>query len=445
MSGPPRRARQLIAGVVGAMLVSLALAAQKADPALISQAEELLRGGKAAQSYALLVSRSAEFSGDPRYDYTLSLAALDSGKPREAIAPLRRLLDIEPRFVAARMELGRALFDSGDYAAAQQQFDYLLGQNPSDSMRAVIERYVQSVKLRQPVSSRHFAALLEFGAGYDSNANGASNDAQFLGFILNPRFVEQASSTAELSGAAEFSQPLGARSGVASTWRITHRANPDANFVDQTVVAGTAAYRFHVGAARGSAGVSAYYGWLDGKPYERGVNIEFGISRWLSNDWEWAALLRAGPLQYPQTDLKALDVNRYLAGMSLTRYNIAKRGARLGVAMIGGRDSVRRNNSPYGNNRRGLRLSGGYPLRLNASLYGELSYIDSDFRAAGGFFGIDRRDQQSLAAIALEFRNWPRQRWSISPLLRYTDSSSNVSLFKFRRTEAMVYLKYSFD
>ena len=445
MSGRRRRARQLIAGVVGAMLAGLAIAGNKSDPAFMAQAEELLRGGKAAQSYALLVSRSAELSGDPRYDYTLSLAALDSGKPRAALAPLKRLLDIEPRFLAARMEMGRALFDCGDYAAAQQQFDYLLGQNPSDSMRAVIERYVQSLQLRHPLSSRHFAALLEFGAGYDSNANGASSDSQFLGFILNPRFVEQPSSTAEFSGAAEFTQPLGARSSFSSNLRFAHRANPDANFVDQTVVSTAAAYHFGAGAARGSVGFSAYHGWLAGKPFERGVNVEFGISRWLSTDWELAALLRAGSLQYQQSDFEVLDVNRYLAGMSLTRYNIANRGARLGVAVIGGRDAVRRDASPYANNRRGVRLSGGYLLRGNVSLYGELSSIVADFSGAGGFFGIDRRDKQSVAAIALEVRNWPQPRWSISPLLRYTDNSSNVALFKFNRAEAMVYLKYSFD
>ena len=53
--------------------------------------------------------------------------------------------------------------------------------------------------------------------------------------------------------------------------------------------------------------------------------------------------------------------------------------------------------------------------------------------------------KREAAPIALEVRNWPQPRWSISPLLRYTDNSSNVALLKFNRAEAMVYLKYSFD
>ncbi|MBI5436409.1 MAG: hypothetical protein HY937_04805 [Nitrosomonadales bacterium] len=64
-----------------------------AEDGLLAQADKLLKGGKAKEAYVLLEPHQSELAGDQNYDYLLGIAALDSGKPNEAIFALERVLD----------------------------------------------------------------------------------------------------------------------------------------------------------------------------------------------------------------------------------------------------------------------------------------------------------------------------------------------------------------
>ena len=95
--------------------------AQTSPPAqdmasLLQQAEALLGQGKPAEAYQLLAPFEAQQNADPRFDYLLGAALLESGKPAEAIAPFRRVLAVNPLFAAARLDLGRANFAVGNFA-----------------------------------------------------------------------------------------------------------------------------------------------------------------------------------------------------------------------------------------------------------------------------------------------------------------------------------------
>jgi hypothetical protein len=78
-------------------------------------------------------------------------------------------------------------------------------------------------------------------------------------------------------------------------------------------------------------------------------------------------------------------------------------------------------------------------------VFGELAWLTSDFFGARGFLGRDRLDRQTVAAAGFEMREWPARRWRIAPQLRYTDNRSNVTLFRFERFEASVFVRREFD
>ena len=424
--------------------VPLARAQSGAADVLLEQAQRLIAEHNSAAAYSLLVAQEVGRAGDPMYDYLLGIAALDSGRAAAAVAPLERVLAAQPGFSGARMEYARALFEHSDFAAAGEQFQTLLTQSPPLRTRTVIETYLEAIRRGRGVAGSRFTPAVDFGAGYDSNANGSTADTQFLGFTLNARNVEQQSSFLEAGLGVAHTVALGARSGLASSLRLSHRYNPDAPFVDQSSAALASTWLYKSGETRGSIGFNGFYGLLDGEDHQLQANLEFGLARRFARDWEISALARVGRVDYRQPALAIMEVARSLGGVALTRFNLGDRSGRLGVALIAGQDDARLAGSPYGNDRYGARLFGGMLLRPQSTLYAEISLQRADFNGGSGFFGADRRDDQTVAVVGLDIQNWPAVGWSLSPQLRHSQNNSTVSLYEFSRTEAAVFMRHSF-
>jgi len=289
-------------------------------------------------------------------------------------------------------------------------------------------------------SSSQWVAVTQFGAGYDTNANGSTSEQAFLGFTLDPHSVATKSPFGELAFSLENTATLAPQRGFVSTLQLTHRANPDAPFVDQSVASlGTEAVVI-VGETRYSAGVSGYASWLRGQDQddERGLNVDLAVSH-QAEELETALTLRAGRLSNAPAAYEILDVDRYLGGVSLTRHNIGSRSASIGVTMLAGRDIARRVDSPFGNNRIGAQLSANWAVRGKTTFYMELSNVHSDYPTS--FFDVDRQDQQYGAAFAFEFTDWPAAKWTFTPQLHWVRNDSNVTLFSYDRIEAAVYVR----
>lgn len=408
---------------------------------ILNQAERLLAAKKGDEAYTLLASHELDLAGQPMFDYLLGLAALDSGKASDAAFALERVVAAQPEFSGARMELARAQFERGELALARAQFQYLLTQEPPASTRVVIEKYLDAIGNRARLAGSRWAAMAQFGAGYDSNANGSTSEQSFLGFTLDPRNVETSSSFGELMLGVGNTLALSADSGLVSTLQVSHRANTDASFIDQSVVALGTGFVWAREQMRYNAGVDGYQGWLDGENHERGVNLNLGATRRFG-DYEGALSLRGGRLDYEDSQLGLLDADRYLAGLSVTRLNIGNSSGRIGGALLVGKDDARRPGSPYGNDRYGARLFASWLIQSQSSVYVELSDMKSDYD--GPFFGANRKDELLTATVAMDFQNFPASKWSVAPRVRYMKSDSDVSLYDYDRVEAVVYIRRSF-
>ncbi len=415
--------------------------APDASPVL-SEAKSLLDSGKASDAYELLSQHEVELAGTLDFDYLFGLAALDSRHPKEAAFALERVVAAQPDFPGARLDLARAQLELGERTLARDQFRFLLTQHPPEETREVIQRYLDSIGEANAHMSVRWSALAQVGAGYDSNANGSTSEQTFLGFTLNPRNVAVSSSFGELmlngGNVLAFSPTF----GVISSLDLLHRSNSDASFVDQTVssLSSTAVW-LHRG-YRFSGGVDGYFGLLDGSSHERGMNLNLGASRQFGNDYEGALSVRLGKLEYQDDDLRILDTSRYLAGLSLTRFNLGERGARAGATLLLGTDSATQGGSPYGNDRYGVRIFGSVALRPNAIAYAELSEMTTHYD--GSFFGTRRNDDQLGLTLAFDLPEFPARRWTLTPRVRYVKNDSNVSLYEYERVEAVVYIRRGF-
>lgn len=423
--------------------VRLAQAGAVANVDELARGQSLLATGNPGEAYELLSAREADWAGIPLYDYLLGMAALDSGRPGEAVFSLQRVVANEPTFSGARMELARAHFEAGELNSARTQFQYLLTQSPPEGTRGVIERYLAAIDGRGALGGG-VRSFFEFGAGYDSNANGSTREESFLGFTLDPNNVAAESSFFELAAGLSHVAPIDETTALISGVRLSHRLNPDTDFIDQTIGSMGSTVSRVSGRTRVSAGVSAYYSLLDGDDHEWGAGLDLGLGGRVAEDWDLGFTFRGGPVRYRNELLEVLDSDRYLGALTLSRVNIGGRAARVGLTILGGVDEEREESSAYGNERVGARLTGGWSIGPRASMYAEGGYLQTAYDDSPGFFGADREDEELQGLVAAEFQGWPGDGWVLNPRLRYVQHDSNITLYEYDRWEASVYLRHSF-
>ena len=418
--------------------------ASEAAPDPLQQAAESMAAGRPAEAYARLSALAASRAGDPEFDYLLGLAAIESRQAAAAIAPLRRVLAAEPRFDGARLELARALAATGALEAARREYQTVRDGGASAIARDAASRAMAAIGAGPRTSAWRVSPALVAGAGYDSNAN-ASTSGDVFGFVLDPRAVQQSSPILEAGGSLGAQRELGRLGTLTTLLRGGHRAYPEAHFVDQSVLDAGVGLRHRFGAWNVGVGATFAGGWLDGAPWFQSAWLEGAISRPLGQRFEMVAAGRAIALDYQQSRFEPLDARRYVWGAALQTRERAGEVPRLGVGVIGGRDSTRDRGSPWSNDRYGARIFGSWPFDARRAAFAELAWLTSDYFGARGFNGVDRLDRQLVGALGFDARGWPSRGWRITPQVRWTDNRSNVTLFRFDRFEASVYLRREFD
>lgn len=412
---------------------------------VLDEAQTLIREGRAGDAYRLLASNEVGMAGEPLYDYLYGVAALDSGHSAQAIPAFERVLARDPASANARLELGRAYFESGDRGAARRQFSWLLSQNPPPSVRDTANAYLQlmDAPAAAPRSSGWNAGY-EFGTGYDSNANSSTNNENFFGIILDPTNVEQSSPFANLALWLGYRGSVGANGSSRTTLRVGHRWNPDAEFVDQSIASLDSTLYFGSGPTVFSIGAGGYYGLLDGDAHQWGANVDLGVSRAIGEGWRASGLFRAGTLRYDDNfaGVSALDMDQLLALFSL---QYAEEGGDFTVGVYAGDDDERTDGSPFGNHRIGMNFQAGLNLAQGHRLAWQLAVQELDYSDDPGFFvGFDREDRFWSTAVSYEIRDWPAAGIRLIPRISWSDNSSNIPLYDYDRFEFSLTLQQSF-
>ncbi|MBT8131424.1 MAG: tetratricopeptide repeat protein, partial [Gammaproteobacteria bacterium] len=171
-------------GFVGTvtLLILLLCNGVSASEQSMRQAEALLNAGRFSEAREILLPLESRYIGDPRYDYLIGLVLLETGEPGKAAFALERAIAADPKFAGARLDLARAHFASGAYNDARKELESLRDENPPPSAAKTIEEYLSLIANRQHRLRMEYR--LGSRAGYDSNANSATNASSFLGFDL---------------------------------------------------------------------------------------------------------------------------------------------------------------------------------------------------------------------------------------------------------------------
>ena len=420
-----------------------------ADDGLLTQADKLLKSGKARDAYVLLEPYQSERAGDQNYDYLLGIAALDSGKPNEAIFALERVLAVNPNHLQARAEIARAYFAAGETAASQQEFETVRKQNPPSEVNAAIEKYLDAIEQARAGERTTVNGYLEAAGGWDSNVNSATANNQiaipaFGGAIatLSANGVKLHDTFGNVGGGINVRHPISPEWAVFGGASFNQRLNSTQTMFDTTGLDGNLGVNLPKGDNSYSIALQAQDFDLDYTPYRIAKGLTAQWLRNLDQSSQVSVYYQYTGLHYPGQDVR--DANRNVLGAAYAR---ALGGEYTPVVYAGGfagEEKERRNNVPYlGHKPYGLRAGGEMKINPKSTLFGSVNIEWRDYNGQDPLFLVTRKDTQADLSLGVGYV--PVKRWKITPSLSYTRNRSNVVISDYTRAVYSIAVRRDFN
>jgi tetratricopeptide (TPR) repeat protein len=443
---PLRPARSRAAHTCCALLIlCLAFGTAPARADVLDDAERLIRGNDARRAYELLDPLEFERAGDPRFDYLLGVAALAAGQPGRATLAFERVLAVDARHGAARLDLGRAWFALGDMERARAEFDAVMAMNPPPAARATIDQYLAAIAARADKPGTAVTGFLEAGFGSDSNVNAATEQSlvylPFFGLnaVLDPASVETADSYAQLGAGVNLTRHLGGESSLFGVLDGQARRHQDAELFDSE------AFSVRFGYSRGHD--APRRATLFVQEYDRNDGQDYRLAGLLG---EWYRKLgvrtrvhyfgQYAQLRYGQSLYEVNDYDQLVLGAGLLHATSLKT-LFAGSLFAGGEQAV--NHRADGDKAiLGLRLGAQRVFGAATTGYVNAGYQDGGYRETNLIFDTKRKDRVFDVNAGLDWR--VTQHWVLRPRVVYVRQASNIVIYEYDRLDVSLLLRRDF-
>lgn len=412
---------------------------------LILEAGRLLAAGHAEEAWGMLQAREPEFVGDPDFDYALGLAAVDSGRPGQAIFAFERVLLTRPDFLPARAEIARAYFMNREQENARREFNIVSGQEIPEAARRTIGRYIDAIQQASEAAQPRIEWRTEFETGYDSNVNFGSASGQWVladGTAVTPLAASRPRTSSVLGAAISLnaSGPVTDDLEWVVGGRAALRSYPSVQEFNQQQFDLSGGLTLRRGCHRYTALALVQHLRLDGDAYR---NAAGGALQWqceVNPRTLIGASLQSFELDFPGAGLR--NAQRNTVGLNAARLlEGAGQPILLGSLAIGKEAS-----------KRGMDVLSHDFVTLRAGIVAQIapqwrasanvSWERRQFGAAEPIFGVVREDRQT--ELRIEFERNIDNRTAVVPQIVHTRNRSTLSPNDFRRTQIGVQLRHRF-
>jgi len=421
---------------------------------VIDDARKLLDEGRAGAAYERLSPLERSRWGEAPFDFAFARAALESGRPREAIAPLQRVLAVNPKDLPARAYLARAYFEAGMLISARAEFERVLEGNPPPEARKSISSYLAAIDTRvSALDPTQWSGYVEFGAGYTSNANNATADSG----VAVPAFGNLVFTLASIG--VKTGSPAATAAAAVS---VRHRVSDDLqlfaggrlNFLGYTASRAKAfdqnSFDLNAGVSKTlgpdvvSAAIDAQYYDVDYARFRRTLALTLQWQRAISERTRIGTFGQLGDVDYyPRSTQSIRDVRRYLAGVSVTHALDPASGTIVSVGLYAGTEDERSAGVAHlGRDFIGLRAAAETRVRQDVTLFAAATLERSEYGGTEPLFLTGRDDNFVELVAGASWR--PARLWAVTPTLRYRKNDSNIPISAYDSWTAMITLRRNF-
>jgi len=376
----------------------------------------------------------------------LGIAALDSGKPDKATLAFERVLAVDPNFAGARVDMGRAYFQLGDFTRARLEFETVLTQHPPPAAKATIDNYLAAIEKQESAKKTKATGYFEATAGHDSNVNFATSQTQIavpalgnLIFTLNPASVKTPDSYFGLAFGGELNHQIKPGLGVYAGADMRTRSNNTQDQFDSTSLDARAGLALGQGANVVRLGVFGGKYELDGKNNRDtdGVNAEW---RHVINPANLLSVFGQHARYRFEPTISVNDFDQSTYGVNWLQIFNEGKGLVALTALTGDERAPLR--ADGGKRFNGLRLGGQIQLNEKTELFAGLGAQFSKFGLANASFNATRDDKQVDANLGL---NWHYDKaWTLRPQISYLRNNSNIVIYQHDRTDVSITIRRDF-
>ena len=423
-----------------AMLALVYTAVAMASDEGLRKAQQMLNLGQPEQALAILSPMESQLAGDVRFDYLFGLALLETGHTGKAIFAMQRTVENDPSFAAARLDLARAFFVEENFGAARSHLLILRDQNPPPAAQREIRNLLARIDSRAQPGENRYQAYTQFAAGFDSNANVATDTSSFLGFVLDPEILETDSTYASYSLGGEVQRSF--ERGL--TWNtradLGQRNYPDASFVNTTLGSIRSRFRKVGDPTQYSGGLMVYRLNTDGKLNSKGLSLQGDYERKLNKKTYLGLLGKLTMIRYADNQ-DVRDVDQFLVGSTFSRVFGASGLGNTGATLLLGRDNARLSSSKYNRYIAGLQVfvAWNFNNKVRFQTVAGVSRSEYDDVFFPQQINEDRRD--TLSQITLRMTWKINRNWLLNYSYSHQKNNSNVEIYSFDRDVAGLSLR----
>lgn len=347
----------------------------------------------------------------------------------EAIPYYRKIIVNHPSLVRVRLDLARALFETGDDDAAEYNFHLALAEgNLPDTVIDNVERYLAIIRSR-----KRFVYSLDLGVAPDTNINKATTSDRVtlfgLPFALSPQARQQSGVgiTGTIDG--EYRAPLQPDLRLRTGATLYGLKYPSNKAFDDAQARGRIGPQWFF--ERGDISVLgiASKRWYGEQAYSVGVGGRLEGQYWLTKQLLLSSYVEGVSTSY--------DTQKFLNGYYIDQGNFLDyyitpssfvRGS-IGVGYQSAESDVF-SNWYY---KLGLAYQQEFAYGITVNVAPEVQWWN--YQATDPLFGVRRADRQYFAKISLYKRDFTI--FGFAPVLSYsyTTNQSNESLFKYNRNQ----------
>ena len=443
LSLPPRA---LIVFLLSAMFgCGIAIAAE--ETSVTATMNQLISQGQFQQAYALGQQNLFDLEGDAEFDFLYGLAALETGRPDEAVFAFERIAYIYPDQQRVKLELARAYFMSNNMAAAEQLFNEVLATNPGPNVSANIEAFLGLIEDRQVAVNSSFTWYVNSNIGSDSNINSATElgviDTPIGDVELGPNGQSIDDDFMDLGAGFTYNYPFDKNHSAYARVNFNQHNNFSTNAFDLDVLAGEAGYAVIRDNVRLSLGGRVQRVDLDDDEFQSSSSILGGWQRNAGDGWSQGITAAYTAVRYDEDlnpDNSLRDVNQVLLSG-----NLGKASGRFlhNLSVYYGNENAQRDAGE--NNAQkfyGIAFSEQFQFKPGHIPYFRISFHKSENKDTAPVFNVDREDDTfstSLGWIWQFARNI-----NITTDVTYTDNDSNIDLYAYDRVKYQTGLRYQF-
>lgn len=416
----------------------------------LSDAIEMLNRHDAAGAYGILKAEERTHAGNPDFDYTLGLAAIDSGHPSEAVAAFERVLAVEPQHLQARAELGRAYIALNEPEAARRELATVSGQNVPDEVRKSVDRYVTALDTSLSGGGTQISGNVKMTLGYDTNVNNSTSDNRILipafaglGYgTLSSNAQSQDDGFAEIAGRTTITHGIAVNQQLIADLTASYRGNADHDEFNQAIAGlnlGFAQATPDHGTFVLSAQLQSF--WVDDEVYRYALGA---LGQWnyrTQSQTDLGVYLLYSHLVYP--DNKSQDANRYMAGATVGQAFGGSLKPYVFTGVYGGVEKVTDSAFDHLSYRFvGARVGGEVALSERVNAYANAAIEASDYDKPDPLFLTERSTVRTDAAVGLRYALQPDL--TLGAEVAYTHSDSNIVLYGYDRVVSSVSISVDF-